>query len=149
MAAKSFPCAEEVHEKLDEYRFKQKEYCKNTRIRNFEHKSSCQECVCGGSSILVKFYISAAMECEKTVNDIIECAKGLFGIYYKRLSEMNRVHGLQYVTWSLPSDVASDAIGRAKAAERNILSKHGVDKITILEDVDLFSFAMVCNYTPP
>ena len=122
LAIKCFPC-EEVCKKVEEYRSMKKKYCMNTSIRNFEHTSSCppsksQVCVCGGSSILVKFNISAAMECGKTVEDIVECAKGLFGNFYGHLSEMNRVQQSQFVTWNLPLDVASDAVRRAKAYQR-------------------------------
>ena len=148
-ATKGFDCEAEVCEKvIEEYCFQKNTYCRNTSIRNFEHTSSwpsskSKVCVCGGSSILVKCKISAAMEREKTVEDIVKCAKGLFGDFYNHLSEMNRAHyKSQFVTWNLPMDVASDAVRRAKA-HLNILNEYGVDKVTILEDVDLFSFEMV------
>ena len=150
LATKCFPC-KEVCEEVYEYCSKKNQYCKKTSIRNFEN-TSCrlpskgQVCICGGSSILVKFNISAAMECGKTVEDIVECAKELFGDFYSHLSEMNRVHyESEFVTWNLPLNVASNAVRRARA-NLNILGGHGVDKVIILEDVDLFPFdEMVYN----
>ena len=142
LAIKGFPC-EEVREKVDEYRTMKRKYSKNTSICNFEHVSSCppskgQVCVCGGSSIPVEFKISSAMKHGKTVEHIVKCAKDLFDCYYNHLSEMNREHGSEYVTWNLPVNVASHAIGCAKE-RKDVLKEHGVDKVTILKDVDLFS----------
>ena len=145
LAIKGFPC-KEVHEKLHEYRIMKRKYCENTSIRKFEHVSPssssskvlCQECLCGGSNIPVKFKIGSAMKHGKTVEHIVKCAKDLFDCYYNHLSEMNREHGSEYVTWNLPVNVASHAIGCAKE-RKDVLNEHGVDKVTILKDVDLFS----------